>query len=251
MARFVSVLTLLVLCFVYLCSAQEPSATPPAKSSIGIDGPIIGGDGNANYIAVWRTSNYLQSSVLYQTGGKVGLGTTSPQATLDVNGTVNSATTYKVGGNTVLSIGSAPDQNIFLGIGAGSDDIPGQGAQNTFAGFDAGLSNTSGSGNTFTGWAAGANNTSGLVNTFNGFESGYQNITGTLNVFTGYESGLQNTVGFENTFTGGYSGVSNSTGNENTFAAIRLVMATLQVHGTRSLGIMPAVTILQGIIMCI
>ena len=53
-------------------------------------GAVIGGDGLANYIPIWRTFSYLQSSVIYQdpTTTNIGIGTTTPGATLDVAGNV-------------------------------------------------------------------------------------------------------------------------------------------------------------------
>lgn len=98
------------LLLVSICSAQQTSIsdnkqTNSARDSspIGIEGPVIGGDGTANYIPIWRTPNYLLSSVIYQaSGGNIGIGTTTPAATLDVNGDINSAKTYQIGGTIVL-----------------------------------------------------------------------------------------------------------------------------------------------------
>lgn len=42
--------------------------------------------GTANYIPIWNTNTSLSSSVLYQSSGNVGIGTTSPSYKLDVNG---------------------------------------------------------------------------------------------------------------------------------------------------------------------
>ena len=52
----------------------------------------VAGGGTTNRIPIWTNSNTLGNSKLFQTGGKVGVGTTSPAATLDVigaNGTDN------------------------------------------------------------------------------------------------------------------------------------------------------------------
>ena len=48
----------------------------------------ITGSGNANYIPLWSGSSSLSNSVIYQDGSSIGIGTTSPDTTLDVNGTI-------------------------------------------------------------------------------------------------------------------------------------------------------------------
>ncbi|MGA7318041.1 MAG: hypothetical protein WBX22_29205, partial [Silvibacterium sp.] len=54
----------------------------------------------------------------------------------------NSATTYQIGSNSVLSIGSPPYNNVFVGVGAGVHNISGQGVYNMFSGYEAGYNNT-------------------------------------------------------------------------------------------------------------
>ena len=50
-------------------ASNKEQPNPKQNSSpVRIDGPVIGGDGTANYIPIWRTTNYLQSSVIYQAG---------------------------------------------------------------------------------------------------------------------------------------------------------------------------------------
>ena len=89
---------------------------------------------------------------------------TSANFNIDGNGSANSfnsASTYQIGGGSLLSIGSPADGNVFLGVGAGASNISGQGRFNSFTGYQAGYSNTSGYQNTFVGEQAGFSNTTG------------------------------------------------------------------------------------------
>jgi len=223
MRRISIVIALFTLLLVSICSAQQASDNRNTRSGqnaspIGIDGPIIGGDGVKNYISIWVTPNYLVSSAIYQaSGGSIGIGTTTPVAALDVNGGINSATTYGVGGSSVVSIGSPADQNLFLGVEAGANNVAGRGQANTFTGAQAGLSNTTGTQNTFYGAFAGSSNTTGIQNTFFGEAAGLNNTTGAGNTFAGFFAGYANTTGLNNTFSGYYAGHTNITGDGDTF----------------------------------
>ena len=81
--------------------------------------PAVTGTGATDYIPLWLSSTKMGSSELYQTGGNVGVGTKTPGATLDVNGTVNAATGYNIGGTT-FAFGF--NGNAFLGF-AGNPTI--------------------------------------------------------------------------------------------------------------------------------
>jgi trimeric autotransporter adhesin len=206
-----------------ICSAQEQSDNKQTNANQGapprsIEGPVIGGDGIANYVPIWRTNNYLLSSVIYQaSGGEIGIGTTTPAATLDVNGSINSATAFAIGGNTVLGVGRPSDFNLFLGVEAGLNDLAGQGQYNTFSGYQAGVYNTTGLYNTFSGAFAGRANSTGRENTFSGDAAGLDNTTGLANTFSGYQAGYANTSGAFNTYSGAEAGFS-ATGGNNTLS---------------------------------
>ena len=149
--------------------------------------------------------------------GKVGIGTTTPAATLDVKGAINALTAYQIGVSNVLSIGSAADSNLFLGVGAGVHNVAGSGQFNMFSGYQAGYSNTTGVANTFDGLQAGYSNTTAGYNSFYGAETGFSNTTGSENTFSGAFAGLSNTTGSNNVFSGFEAGESNTTGSSNVF----------------------------------
>jgi hypothetical protein len=129
--------------------------------------------------------------------GKVGIGTTSPAAKLDVSGDI-SASVYKIGGSTVLSVPGT--SNTFVGLGAGNSNT--ESAANIFLGCGAGYFNTTGSGNTFSGNWAGYFNTTGSFNTFSGIHAGFENTKGYKNTCLGAEAGYSNTEGSGNVFIG-------------------------------------------------
>jgi hypothetical protein len=68
----------LLACFVMPMAAQEPAALP------------ITGTGSANHITKWITTTKLGNSGIFETAaGDVGMGTITPAAKLDLNGTGN------------------------------------------------------------------------------------------------------------------------------------------------------------------
>ena len=210
-----------VSAFLRAPTTGQSSGTNNGTSSIeslGTKPGYLNGRGLTNYVPVWLNPYILGSSAIYQTGGNVGVGTTTPKATLDVNGSINSAATYGIGGSSVLSIGSPADSNLFLGVGSGASNIAGQGFQNAFSGYGAGFSNTTGWSNTFGGYQAGLSNTTGSLNTFSGAAAGLHNTSGGGNTFYGAEAGFSNTSGGTNTFFGEEAGYSNTSGTNNTFS---------------------------------
>ena len=66
----------------------------------------VTGSGNADYLAKWTSTSAIGDAVLYQTGGRVGLGTTAPSAFLDVV-TTNTAGTPALEGNSKATSGTA------------------------------------------------------------------------------------------------------------------------------------------------
>jgi hypothetical protein len=80
------------------------------NNSGSIDGVInaLSGVGKTNYVPLWLSATKLGNSNLFQTkGGNIGVGTTSPAANLDVNGTSdvrNTLTLFPKGNSPTLSV---------------------------------------------------------------------------------------------------------------------------------------------------
>jgi hypothetical protein len=215
MRRISIAIALTILLLASLATAQQTTGNPSANSDrsgspTAPPGPIIGGMGTTNYIPIWASSSFLVDSVIYQTGGNVGVGTTTPAAKLDVNGYINSLFGYDIGGVTALNMNN---HSLSVGFLAGAPD---SGQSNTFIGNGAGYVNAANE-NTFTGAGAGTNNTTGSVNAFYGNSAGGQNTDGSDDVFVGSYAGVGNTHGNGNTFVGWGAGWHNTTGSSNIF----------------------------------
>jgi hypothetical protein len=204
--------------------AQKPSTTSRATTSTGpspsgapgsVSAPssliTITGSGKKDYVPLWLNSSKLGSSNLFQsTTGSIGIGTTTPAANLDVDGTVNAATSYNLGGSA-FAFGSYSNQNAFLGFAGNSTTT---GLQNTASGYHALASNTTGQQNTASGFQALSANTTGIQNTAIGEWALLNNTTGSGNVAVGIASLEANTTGSNNTVIGG--GLPyNTTGSNN------------------------------------
>ena len=73
--------------FVRATSSQSASSAQSSSGlSLGLNVPPVGGSGMTNFIPIWTNSTTLANSMIYQTGGSVGIGNTHPAATLDVSG---------------------------------------------------------------------------------------------------------------------------------------------------------------------
>lgn len=69
-------------------TATKNLAVDSSGNVIETDGSIIDGSGTANYVSKWSDANTLTDSVIYDNGTNVGIGTTAPGKTLDVNGDI-------------------------------------------------------------------------------------------------------------------------------------------------------------------
>ncbi|HTQ57142.1 MAG TPA: tail fiber domain-containing protein [Bryobacteraceae bacterium] len=231
--------------------AQEPQMSQAT--------PDLSGTGHAKYLPIWTNSTTLGNSVIYATGGNVGIGTTTPAAKLEVNGeaqvdgNLNLSGELLSGGtillqvpggmangNTALGLGALPSNTAGTGmtaIGAGALALGTGGFHNTAVGNAALSSNSVGCCNTAIGWSAlGANtgtantasgglalsaNTSGNDNTAYGYHALNQNLTGSNNIAVGANAGIN--VLSSNNIHIGTVGSSSDTG-------------TIRIGGNTTLG---------------
>lgn len=193
-------------------TSPSPSGVPSSVSATS-SLTSISGSGKKDYVPLWLSSSKLGSSKLFQsTTGSIGIGTTTPAANLDVDGTVNAATSYSLGGSA-FAFGSYSNQNAFLGFAGNSTTT---GVQNTASGYQALASNTTGQQNTASGFQALFANTTGNQNTAIGEWTLLANTTGSANVAVGIASLEANTTGSSNTVIGG--GLTNNTTGSNNIA---------------------------------
>lgn len=173
------------------------------------------------------------SKMFLSADGKLGIGTTTPEEKLSVQGNIALPMTsasegmVKLAGQRYLhSFGNT--NNLFVGYQAGNTSLT-TAVENTFIGSQAGQNLTTGSYNVAIGRGAGASLTSGAMNTLIGRQTGGNITTGGGNtlvglgageawkgsnaVVMGYYAGRWNSLGTDNVIIGAsanYSGNSNS-----------------------------------------
>jgi hypothetical protein len=169
---------------------------------------------------------------------RVGIGTAAPAYPLDVVGSINTSTSYLIGGNIVVQ---APGTNNILVGGAGNATMTGN--SDVAVGANALHANTSGSSDVAVGYGSLQANTSGIDDAALGYESLYTNNGGNYNTSVGYQSLLNNTTGSGNTVQGykaGYTSVganANNTGSNNTFIGYEAGPgSTTQLQNATSIG---------------
>lgn len=182
--------------------AQQTSATATTGGQTAPPPATVTGSGTVNYIPMWTGSSTLGDSKVYQTGGKIGIATTTPSVQLDVNGRINAAKTYRIGGVDVLkwpaggtgeSFGAGPYALASITTGGGD----------TAVGFEAMHSATTAGNNTAVGYDTLYEATTAASNTAVGLFAMFGAKTGSLNTAVGEEALLSSESGTQNTAVGG------------------------------------------------
>jgi hypothetical protein len=119
------------------------AGTSAKAASPNVISPAITGTGSTNYVPLWTSSTNLGVSVLFQSAGKIGIGTTSPGVKLDVNGNARvrnnlSGTTATFGANNAGQAFTITQSNAF-GLGLISTAPAFALAGNATSGIDGGI----------------------------------------------------------------------------------------------------------------
>jgi hypothetical protein len=195
--------------------------------------------GTAGYMPEFNGTATIVDSPVFVLGSDIGIGTTTPKATLDVDGTVK-ATSYDLGG-TLFDAGSASRQDAYLGFSGNTGANDGGG--NTGVGYHALLNNMGiqypfesiSTDNTAIGSDALFSNTTGNFNVASGNEALYSNTTGGWNTADGESALYSNTTGSNNTAVGLASGPDLNSHNLSNTTALG-AHATVSQNNSTALG---------------
>ena len=193
-------------------------------------GGVTTSPGVSNYVTKFNSSSTIKpSTLIFDNGTGVGIGTTTINEILNVEGKLalnNSTNSISIGvntggtGNQCIAIGpsalsvSTGVSNVALGFRALRDNT--SGAQNIAIGLDSLQQNTSGANNIALGARAMIINTTGIQNVSIGTESMEANITGSGNSALGFRALEDNNNGTGNVAIGRYALQANASGISNT-----------------------------------
>jgi hypothetical protein len=187
----------------------EDKVSPPAT---------VTGSGTANFIPMWTGTTTQGNSKIFQTGNKIGIGTTTPSVALDVSGRVRASKDYQIGQFTILAVPGGPLKD------------------NTAVGQQALQFITTGNDNTALGSITLSGNTTGRFNTAVGALALELNSTGSSNTAVG-NAALQGPSSGENNTAIGVLAMSNSNnGSENVAIGVKALMNGFDGNNNIAIG---------------
>jgi hypothetical protein len=99
----VAMYSVLLLLFCRALSQAQQNLASTRTSSTKASSQVVSsvsGAGAKDYVPFWLSGTSLGNSPIFQSpAGEIGIGTTAPAAALDVNGTVDAATSFNLGGS--------------------------------------------------------------------------------------------------------------------------------------------------------
>lgn len=170
---------------------------------------------------------------------RVGIGTTSPQADLHVNGTARITNVSQNDALTRILVEDA-DGDIFW------RDVSSLGDQHDFPSYPESAGDGGDETNAYFGHEAGIANVTGIRNTFIGYQSGILNNSGYENSALGALTLTNNTTGAQNTANGIYTLNANSSGNYNSAIGYGALGFNTEGHRNTAIGYSALSTNLTG-----
>lgn len=166
----------------------------------------ITGSGTANYIPKFTGATGISNSNIYDDGTNVGIGSTTPNALLDVNGdALINTVSIGLGGSNIKTNTILGNKSLFSNV---------NGSENLAVGFNSLGKNTDGSGNVAMGFNSMFNNDNGNSNVAIGAYSMFNGVSNRGSVAVGVNS-LYNVEGRGNLAIGSNAAFSLTNGDNN------------------------------------
>ena len=205
-------------------AAGPGSHSLSASAAAPVASAATTGSGTANFIPLWTNSTTLGNSVLFEAGGNLGLGTTTPAAKLDSFGegiAIHGTSLSRLGGNGVLGTSLSGTGVVGNSISPTGVDY---GVQGSSQSPTAGAAGVNGFESATTGQIYGVSGSTNSTGQFAAGVSGFEGAT-TGQVF-GVNGGTNSTgqfaagvTGFEGATTGEVFGVTGSTNSTTNFSS--------------------------------